>query len=82
VVKDNLAFATVGTSSVVYAHSSVVYAHSSKVRIDPKGRVHTFCNAVPVEWLTMGVTIASGLSLKWFRDNFCHEEIEKRPAKE
>lgn len=25
----------------------------------------------------MGVMLASGLSLKWFRDNFCSEEIEK-----
>ncbi|MEG6571260.1 xylulokinase [[Clostridium] cellulosi] len=70
VVKDKLAFATIGTSGVVYAHSS-------KVRIDPKGRVHSFCSAVPGEWLTMGVTLGAGLSLKWFRDNFCHAEIEQ-----
>lgn len=70
VVKDNLAFTTIGTSGVVYAHSS-------KVRIDPKGRVHSFCSAVPGEWLTMGVTLGAGLSLKWFRDNFCTQEIER-----
>lgn len=70
VVKDKLAFATIGTSGVVYAHSS-------QVRIDPKGRVHSFCSAVPGEWLTMGVTLGAGLSLKWFRDNFCHAEIEQ-----
>jgi len=70
VVKDGLAFATIGTSGVVYAHSS-------KIQIDPKGRVHTFCSAVPGEWHMMGVCLASGLSLKWFRDNFCSEEIEK-----
>jgi xylulokinase len=52
-------------------------AHSSKIQIDPKGRVHTFCSAVPGEWHMMGVMLASGLSLKWFRDNFCSEEIEK-----
>lgn len=70
VVKDGLAFATIGTSGVVYAHSS-------EVRIDPKGRVHSFCSAVPGEWLTMGVTLGAGLSLKWFRDNFCYGEIEQ-----
>jgi xylulokinase len=73
VVRDGLAFATIGTSGVVYSHSS-------KVCIDPMGRVHTFCSAVPGEWLTMGVTLAAGLSLKWFRDNFCQEEIEKAAA--
>jgi xylulokinase len=69
VVKDGLAFVTIGTSGVVYAHSS-------KVQIDPKGRVHTFCSAVPGEWHMMGVTLGAGLSLKWFRDNFCREELE------
>lgn len=68
VVQDGLAFATIGTSGVVYAHSS-------KVQIDPRGRVHTFCSAVPGEWHMMGVSLASGLSLKWFRDNFCTQEI-------
>ena len=40
--------------------------------------MHTFCCAVPGAWLVMGVTQGAGLSLKWFRDNFCAEE--KRTA--
>ena len=44
--------------------------------IDPKGRVHTFCCSVPGAWHVMGVVQASGLSLKWFRDNFCTSEME------
>ena len=64
VVKDGKAFTTIGTSGVVFAHTN-------KVSIDPKGRVHTFCCAVPGCWHIMGVTQAAGLSLKWFRDNFC-----------
>ncbi|MCR5217663.1 xylulokinase [Treponema sp.] len=67
-VEDGRAFTTLGTSGVVFAHTS-------KVSIDPAGRVHTFCCAVPGEWHVMGVTQAAGLSLKWFRDNFCNEEI-------
>lgn len=62
VVTDGSAFTTIGTSGVVYAHSS-------KVHIDPQGRVHTFCCAVPNSWHVMGVTQAAGLSLKWLRDN-------------
>ena len=73
VVRDGLAFTTIGTSGVVYAHSS-------KVQIDPKGRVHTFCSAVPGEWLMMGVTLAAGLSLKWFRDQFCSQELIQAEA--
>lgn len=69
VVEDGKAFTTIGTSGVVYAHTS-------KVTIDPKGRVHTFCCAVPNCWHVMGVTQGAGLSLKWFRDNFCTSEKE------
>lgn len=68
-VEDGKAFTTIGTSGVVFAHTD-------KLSIDPKGRVHTFCCAVPGAWHVMGVTQAAGLSLKWFRDNFCHEEME------
>ena len=67
-VLDGKAFTTIGTSGVVFAHTS-------KLSIDPKGRVHTFCCAVPGAWHVMGVTQGAGLSLKWFRDNFCHEEM-------
>jgi xylulokinase len=69
VVRDGRAFTTIGTSGVVYAHTS-------NVAIDVKGRVHTFCSAVPGQWHIMGVTQAAGLSLRWFRDNFCKSEIE------
>ncbi|MGM9937103.1 MAG: xylulokinase [Candidatus Ornithomonoglobus sp.] len=68
VVEEGRAFTTIGTSGVVFAHTK-------EMHLDKKGRVHTFCCAVPGEWHVMGVTLAAGLSLKWFRDNFCAEEI-------
>ena len=64
VVEDGKAFATIGTSGVVFAHTD-------QLSIDPMGRVHTFCCAVPGAWHVMGVTLAAGQSLKWYRDNFC-----------
>lgn len=64
IVKDGTAFTTIGTSGVVFAHTS-------KVSIDPEGRVHTCCCAVPGAWHIMGVTQGAGLSLKWFKDQFC-----------
>ncbi|MCI1248455.1 MAG: xylulokinase [Megasphaera sp.] len=70
IVEDGKAFTTIGTSGVVFAHTS----HLS---IDPKGRVHTFCCAVPGCWHVMGVTQAAGLSLKWFRDNLAANYIAK-----
>ena len=68
VVTDGTAFTTIGTSGVVFAHSS-------KITIDPKGRVHTCCAAVPGTWHVMGVTQGAGLSLKWFKDNFCQDYV-------
>ena len=70
IVRDGTAFTTIGTSGVVFAHSS-------QVSIDPKGRVHTCCCAVPGAWHIMGVTQGAGLSLKWFKDNFCQDYIEE-----
>ena len=70
VVKDKRAFTTIGTSGVVFAHSS-------QVTIDPKGRVHTCCCAVPGAWHVMGVTQGAGLSLKWMKDEFCQDYVEK-----
>lgn len=69
VVSDGQAFTTIGSSGVVYAHTS-------KMHIDPAGRVHTFCCAVPGCWHVMGVTQGAGLSLKWFRDTMCQSEME------
>ncbi len=65
-VASGRAFTTIGTSGVVYAHTDLPI-------IDPRGRIHTFCSAVPGAWHVMGVTQAAGLSLGWFRKNFAPE---------
>ena len=70
VVTDGKAVVTIGTSGVVFSHSS-------KMTVDPAGRVHTFCCAVPGCWHVMGVTQAAGLSLKWFRDQFCSDYLQR-----
>lgn len=69
VVCEGKAFTTIGTSGVVFAHTD-------KPVIDPQGRVHTFCCAVPGAWHVMGVTQGAGLSLQWFKNQFCYEETE------
>ncbi|MGI6188403.1 MAG: xylulokinase [Clostridiales bacterium] len=69
IVRPGVISSTIGTSGVVFAHMD-------EVSIDPKGRVHTFCHAVPNTWHVMGVTQGAGLSLQWMRNNFCGEERE------
>jgi len=61
IVKEGLVSSSIGTSGVVFAHAD-------KLLIDPLGRVHSFCHAVPHKYHIMGVTQGAGLSLKWLRD--------------
>lgn len=74
VVSSGRAFVTLGTSGVVFAHSD-------KVTIDPQGRVHTFCSAVPGAWAVMSCTLSAGLSLRWFRDEFCAPEVSEAASR-
>jgi xylulokinase len=54
------------TSSI--GTSGVLFAHSDEIRLDPQGRLHTFCHAVPGAYHLMAVTLAAGGSLRWLRD--------------
>ena len=66
IVEPGAVSATIGTSGVVFAATA-------RAATDPKGRVHTFCHAVPHRWHIMGVTQAAGLSLRWFRDQLARD---------
>jgi xylulokinase len=57
-----------GTVSATIGTSGVVFAATDRPALDHRGRLHTFCHAVPGRWMVMGVTQAAGLSLRWFRD--------------
>jgi xylulokinase len=59
-----------GKVSATIGTSGVVFAATARPSLDPKGRLHTFCHALPGRWFVMGVTQAAGLSLRWFRDQF------------
>jgi xylulokinase len=59
-----------GTVSATIGTSGVVFAATDRPALEPEGRLHTFCHAIPGRWHVMGVTQAAGLSLRWFRDHF------------
>ena len=59
-----------GNVSATIGTSGVVFAATSKPVVEPQGRIHTFCHAIPGRWHVMGVTQGAGLSLRWFRDQF------------
>jgi xylulokinase len=57
-----------GAVSATIGTSGVVFAATDRPALDPHGRLHTFCHAIPGRWHVMGVTQAAGLSLRWIRD--------------
>jgi xylulokinase len=48
--------------------SGVIFAATDRPLIEPQGRVHAFCHAVPDRWHLMSVMLSAAGSLRWFRD--------------
>ncbi len=74
-----------GSVSATIGTSGVVFAATAAPTKDPRGRMHTFCHAVPGLWHVMGVTQGAGLSLRWVRDTFFpghnYDELSAAAAK-
>jgi len=60
-VEEGIVALTLGTSGVVFASSDSPF-------IEPEGRLHAFCHAVPGAWHLMGVMLSAAGSLRWYRD--------------
>jgi len=58
-----------GTVSATIGTSGVVFVVTERPTIDMNGRIHSLCHAIPNRWHMTGVTLAAGLSFRWFRDN-------------
>jgi xylulokinase len=61
IVREGVISSSIGTSGVLFAHAD-------SIAIDPEGRLHTFCHAVPGKHHLMAVTLAAGGSLQWLRN--------------
>lgn len=72
-----MGIASPGAVSATIGTSGVVFAATDRPALDLKGRLHTFCHAIPGRWHVMGVTQAAGLSLRWFRDCFGGKSSEE-----
>jgi len=60
-VEPGIVALTLGTSGVVFASTNEPF-------IEPEGRLHAFCHAVPGRWHLMGVMLSAAGSLRWYRD--------------
>ena len=54
--------------SVSLGTSGVVFASTDEPLVEPDGRLHAFCHAVPDRWHLMGVVLSAAGSLRWYRD--------------
>ncbi len=59
-----------GVVSLALGTSGVVFATTGGPFIEPEGRLHAFCHAVPGRWHFMGVMLSAAGSLRWHRDTF------------
>jgi xylulokinase len=57
-----------GVIALSLGTSGVVFAATDRPLIEPAGRVHAFCHAVPQRWHLMSVMLSAAGSLRWFRD--------------
>ncbi|HUF11342.1 MAG TPA: xylulokinase [Rhodothermales bacterium] len=59
-----------GVISVTLGTSGVVFAASDAYRVEPSGKLHAFCHAVPNGWHLMGVMLSAAGSFEWFASTF------------
>ena len=57
-----------GVVALTVGTSGVVFATTPSALIEPDGRLHAFCHAVPGMWHFMGVMLSAAGSLQWYRD--------------
>lgn len=57
-----------GSGSVTLGTGGQILVAADRPLADAKGRIHTFCHAVPGRWYQLGATLSAGMSLRWLRD--------------
>jgi xylulokinase len=62
-----------GIIALTLGTSGVVFATTEEPLVEPEGRLHAFCHAVPGHWHFMGVMLSAAGSLQWYRDTFAPE---------
>jgi xylulokinase len=57
-----------GVAALSLGTSGVVFVTTDAPQVEPEGRLHAFCHAVPGKWHLMGVMLSAAGSLRWFND--------------
>ena len=81
IVSNGIGMVSIGTSGVFLSYEDEAHSNYS-------GRLHLFNHGIPDAYYSMGVTLAAGHSLNWFKETFAPKEsfeellsdIDKIPA--
>ena len=63
-----------GKISVTLGTSGVVFSQSDSYKVEPNGKLHAFCHAVPGKWHLMGVMLSAAGSFQWYKNEFGQDE--------
>lgn len=66
-----------GVLSTSIGTSGIMFVHSDEPKIDPLGRLHTFCHAVDGKWHMMGVSLTGGGAMQWFVNRLCADLVAR-----
>lgn len=66
ILNTNQVLSSIGTSGVVLKYED-------NADVDYQGALHFFNHAIPDKYYTMGVTLAAGYSLSWFKKRFSND---------
>ena len=69
-----------GIVALTLGTSGVVFATTPSALVEPEGRLHAFCHAVPGRWHFMGVMLSAAGSLQWYRDSAGARRALRRPG--
>lgn len=67
ILQPNMVMSSIGTSGVVLKYED-------NADVDYKGRLHFFNHAIPNKFYSMGVTLAAGHSLNWYKHTFAADD--------
>jgi len=62
-----------GIIGLTLGTSGVIFATTPSALIEPEGRLHAFCHALPDRWHFMGVMLSAAGSLQWYHDTLAPE---------
>ncbi|MFO7928891.1 MAG: xylulokinase [Candidatus Humimicrobiaceae bacterium] len=64
-----------GILGLTLGTAGIVAMGLERFKFNSTGKLQIFCNNAPSKWHIMGVTLAAGGSLHWFKNNLCKHEI-------